>query len=166
MGIGETCPDVVLVEIRNNKVIIMKKVNYSVLSFAVVSMMFTACDKESIVSVEGLPTDAQLFIAQHFPDHEIIQVVKERDDLKTSYDVYLSGGFNLDFDKKGKVLGVEGTTELPDSVVPGKILTYVQAHYPDYFIRDWELDDRGQEVALSNGMDLKFDKDGNFLRID
>src|SRR5690606_25102956 len=113
-----------------------------------------------------LPKDAQLFIAQHFPDQEIIQVVKERDDLKTGYDVYLSDGFNLDFDKKGNIIGVEGTSKLPDSVVPTKILAYVQANYPDSFIRDWELDDRGQEVTLSNGMDLKFDKEGNFIRID
>jgi|SRR5690606_12094647 len=144
----------------------MKKVIYSVFSFAVVLMVFAACDKESVVSVDGLPKDAQLFIAQHFPDHEILQVVKERDDLKTTYDVYLSGDFNLDFDKKGKITGIEGTSKLPDSVIPEKILAYVQANYPDYFIRDWELDDRGQDITLSNGMDLKFDSAGNFLRID
>lgn len=144
----------------------MKKVFYSVVSVAVMLIMFTACDKESVIAADGLPKDAQLFIAQHFPDQEIIQVVKERDDLKTGYDVYLSDGFNLDFDKKGNIIGVEGTSKLPDSVVPTKILAYVQANYPDSFIRDWELDDRGQEVTLSNGMDLKFDKEGNFIRID
>lgn len=144
----------------------MKKVFYSVASVAVMLIMFAACDKESVIAADGLPKDAQLFIAQHFPDQEIIQVVKERDDLKTGYDVYLSDGFNLDFDKKGNIIGVEGTSKLPDSVVPTKILAYVQANYPDSFIRDWELDDRGQEVTLSNGMDLKFDKEGNFIRID
>ena len=144
----------------------MKKVCYSVVGMTVMLIMFTACDKESVIAADGLPKDAQLFIAQHFPDQEIIQVVKERDDLKTGYDVYLSDGFNLDFDKKGNIIGVEGTSKLPDSVVPAKILAYVQANYPDSFIRDWELDDRGQEVTLSNGMDLKFDKEGNFIRID
>jgi len=144
----------------------MKKVCYSVVGMTVMLIMFTACDKESVIAADGLPKDAQLFIAQHFPDQEIIQVVKERDDLKTGYDVYLSDGFNLDFDKKGNIIGVEGTSKLPDSVVPTKILAYVQANYPDSFIRDWELDDRGQEVTLSNGMDLKFDKEGNFIRID
>lgn len=144
----------------------MKKVFYSVASAAVMLIMFSACDKESVIDADGLPKDAHLFIAQHFPDQEILQVVKERDDLKTGYDVYLSDGFNLDFDKKGNIIGVEGTSKLPDSVVPTKILAYVQANYPDSFIRDWELDDRGQEVTLSNGMDLKFDKEGNFIRID
>lgn len=131
-----------------------------------VFVTFAACDKESVVSADGLPKDAQVYISQHFPEYEILQVVKERDDLKTSYDVYLSEGFNLDFDKKGSIVGVEGSSKLPDSVVPEKIRTYVQSNYPDLFILDWELDDRGQEVKLSNGMELKFDKAGNFLRID
>ena len=131
-----------------------------------VLILFTACDKESVVSADGLPKDAQVYITQHFPNHEIVQVVKERDDLKTSFDVYLSEGFNLDFDKKGKILGVEGSGKLPDSVVPEQILAYVKTNYPDLFILDWELDDRGQDVKLSNGMELKFDKNGNFLRID
>src|SRR3546814_8669437 len=128
----------------------MKKVIYSAVSVAVILMMFTACDKESVIASDGLPKDAQLFITQHFPDHEIIQVVKERDDLKTAYDVHLSDGFNLDFDKKGNIISVEGTSKLPDSVVPEKIRAYVQANYPDYFIRDWELDDRDRKSTRLN----------------
>ena len=131
-----------------------------------VLITFTACDKESILSADGLPKDAQVYITQHFPDQEILQVVKERDDLKTSFDVYLSDGFNLDFDKKGKIRGVEGSSKLPDSVVPEGVLTYVNTNYPDLSVLDWELDDRGQEVKLSNGMELKFDNSGKFLRID
>lgn len=132
----------------------------------ILSTSFAACDKESVVSADRLPSDAQTYIAQHFPNHEIIEVIKERDDLKTTYDVYLNGGYNLDFNKNGKILGVEGTNRLPDGVVPKKILAYVNTNYPDYFILEWELDDRGQEVKLSNRMELKFDKNGNFLRID
>jgi len=144
----------------------MKKASYLATLLSTVFLFLAACDKESIVGADGLPASAQTYITQHFPDHEILQVVKERDDLKTTFDVYLSGGYNLDFDKKGKILGIEGTSELPDSVVPEKILTYVRTNYPDYFILDWELDDRGQDVKLSNGMELQFDKSGNFLRID
>ena len=144
----------------------MKKAIRLMIVMSAVLITFSACDKESIVSADGLPKDAQVYITQHFPEHEILQVVKERDDLKTTYDVYLSEGFNLDFDKKGKIRGVEGSSKLPDSVVPEQILTYVNTNYPDFSVLDWELDDRGQEVKLSNGMELKFDKNGNFLRID
>ena len=144
----------------------MKKTNYLMVLLSTVWVLTAACDKEKVISADGLPTKAQTYITQHFPDYEILQVVKERDDLKTSYDVYLSEGYNLDFDKNGKILGVEGANRLPDSVVPASLLAYVDTHYPDLFIRDWELDDRGQEIKLSNEMELQFDKDGNFLRID
>lgn len=129
-------------------------------------LVFSACDKERVVNADALPKEAQTYISQHFPDYEILQVVKERDDLKTTYDVYLSEGYNLDFDKNGNILSVEGTSKLPDSVVPDEVLTYVKTSYPDQFIVDWEKDDRGQEVRLSNQMELKFDNQGNFLRID
>ncbi len=136
----------------------------SILSIAL--MLFTACDKERVISVDSLPVAANTYIAQHFPDHEILQVVKERDDLKTTYEVYLREGYKLEFNRKGDILGVEGNNRLPDSVIPEKILVYVNTNYSDHFILDWELDDRGQEVKLSNRLELKFDKNGNFLRID
>src|SRR3546814_2549818 len=103
----------------------MKKVIYSAVSVAVILMMFTACDKESVIASDGLPKDAQLFITQHFPDHEIIQVVKERDDLKTAYDVHLSDGFNLDFDKKGNIISVEGTSKIGRASCRERVCQYV-----------------------------------------
>ncbi|SEK37214.1 PepSY-like domain-containing protein [Parapedobacter koreensis] len=144
----------------------MKKVIYLTALMGVALGLLTACDKESIVSVDGLPANAQTYITQHFPSYEILQVIKERDDLKTTYEVYLSEGYHLDFDKKGSILGIEGTNKLPDSVVPEKILAYVEATYPSEFILDWELDSRRQEIKLSNRMELEFDLNGNFLRID
>lgn len=144
----------------------MKNVINLMAVMATVIVVFAACDKESIVAADGLPKDAQAYINQHFPDHEILQVVKERDDLKTSFDVFLSGGYKLEFNKNGKVLGIEGNNKLPDSVIPAKILAYVNDNYAAHFIIDWELDDRGQEVKLSNRLELKFDKNDNFLRVD
>lgn len=133
---------------------------------SILFLSFTACDEERVVGESALPKEASLYIGQHFPLHEVAQVVKERDDLKTTYDVFLSEGYRLEFSKKGNILGVEGNSKLPDSVIPAAILVYVQANYPDEHILDWELDDIGQEVKLSNRIELKFDKNGNFLRID
>lgn len=144
----------------------MKKSIQFLVLLSVVSVLTVACDKESIVGADGLPSKAQTYISQHFPGHEIVQVVKERDDLRTSFEVYLSEGYHLDFNKQGEIQGVEGTNKLPDSVVPAKILTYVNANYPEQFIIDWELEDRGQEVKLNNRLELVFDKNGNFLRLD
>jgi len=143
----------------------MKKKNYL---WMLLSLLILAgsCDKEKVVPPDGLPRKAQAYISQHFSEHTILQVVKERDDLKTSYDVYLSGGYNLDFDRKGDIIGVEGSAKLPDSVIPVRILAYVNEHFPEHYITEWEWDDHGQEVKLTQGLELQFDKSGNFLRID
>ncbi len=144
----------------------MKKTIQFLVLLSAISVLTVACDKESIVNADGLPSSAQTYITQHFPALDVLQVVKERDDLRVSYDVYLSEGYKLEFNKKGEIQGVEGNNKLPDSVVPAKILAYVNANYPDQFIIDWELDDRGQEVKLNNRLELVFDKNGNFLRLD
>jgi hypothetical protein len=56
---------------------------------------------------------------------------------------------------------------LPDSVIPEKIREYVKSNYPAYFITDWEKESRKvQQIELSNGLDLEFDNDGKYLKMD
>lgn len=128
----------------------------------------TACEKEKLVGVSELPNDAQQYIETHFGGIEVSQVVKDIDGLRHSYDVYLANGVELEFNKSGEVRSVENkrNDRLPNSVVPTKILSYVEENFPDQYIVSWDIDDRDQEVELSNGMDLKFSKSGDFIRID
>ena len=131
-----------------------------------VCLWFTSCEKEKVVQVGELPTVATAYIETHFPGEQILQVKRELDNLRKSYDVILSNGFKLEFSKTGDVKGVEGTSALPNSVIPSKILTYVQTNYAGQAIFDWELDDNRQEVKLQNGLELVFDKQGNFIQLD
>jgi hypothetical protein len=131
-----------------------------------VCLFLTSCEKEKVVGEGELPTAATRYIGDHFPGQQILQVKKELDHLRKSFEVILSEGFKLEFNKAGEIQGVEGTKALPNSVVPAKILEYVNANFPDEQIFDWELDDNRQEVKLGNGLELVFDKQGNFLRLD
>ncbi len=144
----------------------MKRVLKNTFGLGLLIFLFTACDKESVIAEDGLPKDVSTYIQTHFPEYEIVQIVKDRDGLSLSYDVILRGGYKLEFDRKGKIEGVEGSAKLPDSVIPAPVLAYVKANYPEQYIIDWELDGKGQEVKLVNGLELKFDKNGNFLRLD
>lgn len=144
----------------------MKRVLKNTFGLGLLILFFTACDKERVIAEDGLPKDVSTYVQTHFPEHEIIQIVKDRDGLSVSYDVILRGGYKLEFDRKGRIKGVEGTAKLPDSVIPEPIVAYVTANYPEHYIIDWELDDKGQEVKLVNGLELKFDKNGNFLKLD
>ncbi len=53
------------------------------------------------------------------------------------------------------------------SSLPQPILDYVSSNYPDVTIREAELEDNNNfEIYLSNGLELIFDANGNFLGID
>lgn len=131
----------------------------------------TACEQEKVVAQESLPDNARTFITTHFPQETVIQVVRDRDGLKTSFDVILSNGFDLEFTKTGECTQVDGKNKtIPDGVVnPEKIRTYVRTNFSQHTIVSWEKDQDDRDrynVELSNGLDLNFDKNGDFLRID
>ncbi len=46
------------------------------------------------------------------------------------------------------------------------ILLYIDSTNKCNTITNWEMDDRRQKVKLNNGLELKFNKDDDFLRID
>ncbi len=131
---------------------------------------FTACkddDDDIVIGVDQLPTEAKAFINLHFSAQSITKVEQEKDgDVVTGYDVTLNNGVNLDFDAQGRITQVESNSKLPDAIVPAKILLYVSQNYPGVFINEWERRATEQEVGLSNGIDLVFDLNGEFLRRD
>ncbi|TDE18136.1 PepSY-like domain-containing protein [Dyadobacter psychrotolerans] len=139
----------------------------NLLGLSLFLFLLTACESEKVVSENNLPNSAKEYVEAHFPSASIQQVVKERDDLKTSFDVILDNQVKLSFDKDGDCYDAEGTltTKLPDSVIPLKVLEYVQKTYPDQFITDWEKDKTNQEIKLSSRLELVFNLSGGFLRI-
>ena len=129
------------------------------------AFLFVACDKEKVVQADDLPANASGFVSTHYSGKQILQVVKELDNLKTYYHVYLNNGTKLDFSRQGNIKKIEGTEAIPNTVIPALILNYVHTNYPSAFIRSWHIDDTSQEIRLSTNEALEFDKNGNFLRI-
>lgn len=146
----------------------MKNIKNSILVFAMgIALVFlTGCDKEKVLPSSDIPEEITQYVTTHFPDHEILQVVKDRDDLTVTYEVILDGGISLEFNRKKEIVEIDASTALPDSVIPDKILEYVRTNYPDHFITDWELEGKHQKVELNNGLELEFTMDGEFIRID
>lgn len=128
--------------------------------------ILASCKKEKVVSEDKLPSTSNTYITTHFPDQKIVQIVKDIDNLTTTFEVYLDNGVKLEFSKSGEILEINGNDKLPDSVIPTPILEYVTTHYPDQFIKSWDKDTTNQDVKLSNGLTLEFDLNGVFLRID
>lgn len=129
-------------------------------------LMLTSCDSEEIIPSSDLPGEITTYISTHFQGHSIVQVIKDKEGLTKTYNVLLSESISLEFDKKNKIEDIDGVNQLPNSVIPEKILQYVEANYQANYIRGWELDGKNQQVQLDNGLDLEFTMNGDFLRID
>jgi len=128
--------------------------------------ILASCQKEKVVSEDKLPSSSNTYITTHFPDQKIVQVVKDVDNLTTTFEVYLDNGVKLEFTKQGEIIEINGNDKLPDSVIPTPILEFVTTNYAGQVIKSWEKDTTKQEVKLSNGLTLEFDLNGVFLRID
>jgi len=128
----------------------------------------SSCEKETVVPETELPNAAQQYLSTHFNGINVLQVVKDREGLRKSYDVYLAQGFEIEFNKSGEAVSVKNNRNqaLPNSVIPAKILDYVNTNFSEDFIVGWELENNYQEVELNTGMELRFSKNGDFQRID
>lgn len=136
------------------------------LMFGFALIFFISCNKDKVLLTSEIPEEIRSYISTHFPDNSIQQVKKEKDDFTVTYGVLLDGNTSLEFNRKKEIIDIDGTTKLPDSVIPEKILQYVATDYPDNFITDWELEDKHQQVGLDNDLDLEFSMEGEFIRFD
>ena len=93
-------------------------------------LLFSSCTKEKVVAPNDLPATSTNYISAHFPDQQIVQAVKEFDDLKITYTVYLNNRTKIELNQSGEVKEMEGNDALPDSVIPSAILTYIENNYP------------------------------------
>ncbi|MFV0366205.1 MAG: PepSY-like domain-containing protein [Mangrovibacterium sp.] len=145
----------------------MKNFKFAVL-FAVLAMVVSCSDndKETILTGTNIPTQITSYQATHFPENPISTVIKDEERKSVSYDVYLQNGIKLEFNSAFEVCDIDGVTKLPDSVIPQEILNYVAKNYPNNLITDWEFEDGHQQVELDNHLELEFNLDGSFIRMD
>lgn len=144
----------------------MKTLVIVMFSLFTITAIFVGCDSQKTVSGSDIPSEISEYVETHFPGNKILQTVEEKDGLEKGYDVILDDNTSLEFNRKKQITDVKSNSALPGSVIPAKIKDYVSQSFPDRTINGWKIEDRGQEVKLDNGMELKFSNDGDFIRID
>ncbi|MCC6600249.1 MAG: PepSY-like domain-containing protein [Crocinitomicaceae bacterium] len=133
----------------------------------VLSLVFiSGCDKETILPEQDVPIEIKNYISTHFPDCNITKTIKEKGEKEEMYEVTLSCGVKLEFNKAKSIIDIDGTSKLPDSVIPVEILNYVNFHYPGNHVVGWEIQSNNQEIQLNNGFVLIFTMSGDFLRVE
>lgn len=129
-------------------------------------LFLTSCDKENLMYEDKIPIEIRNYVSTHFPSCSISKAVEENDENDEMYEITLSCGFKLEFNKNKEIIDIDGTTKIPDSVVPDELLTYVGSNYPNNYIIGWEIQGSNQQVELNNNITLVFSMQGDFVRID
>ncbi len=139
----------------------------AVLIFAT-SLAAMAGSDEKFTSVDKLPSQAQKFIAQHYPSEAVISVQKDVDKDK-DYQVIFKNGSEILFDTSGKLvkLTVGQGAALPSSLaslLPAGIGNYLKDNYPGAAVTSLEPDGKGWRVGVAGQtIKLVFDKKGQYL---
>ncbi len=132
------------------------------------TMALTACaDRLQMIQYSELPATAQSFIQKYYNVSDISYVEREKDGLHNEYTVYLKNATKIEFNHAGNLESIDSrNTPIPEGIVPPLIVNYVALHHPDQFIVDYTIEYRHLKIELNNSLELIFDINGNFLRID
>lgn len=125
-------------------------------------------DKDEPIVFDQLPESARTFIKSYFPTSSASRVEKEGKGSSTTYDVYFTDGTKVEFDHKGEWKDVDAPygQSVPADLVPAPIKAFVADAYPGEYINEISRDSQGYDVELGNGVDLVFDLDGIFVKVD
>lgn len=138
--------------------------------FAALLMAATALSARDKVyrNTSVLPQAARQVIAAAFPKTGVSHVkVDERTFGGNEYEVIFTDGSEIEFNSKGEWTDVDGgVREVPSYFVLKPIAKYIKTNFKGAKIFKIEKDRNEYDVELSNGKELKFDRAGNFLRLD
>ena len=84
------------------------------------------------------------------------------------YEVVLTDGTEVEFDAKGNWKSVETSikSSVPSSLLPKSIISYVGKNHKGQKIVGAEKKGSKYEIELSNGLDLEFSLNGDFVKYD
>lgn len=135
--------------------------------------LFTAfaCYARDVISHDPsvLPQSARALVETHFPDVQINHIKIDHHTFGgNEYDVVLTNGTEIDFDSKGNIEEIDCGRMgiIPKALIKKEILDYVTSKYQGQNIIKYEIKRNGYEVELQSGLDLEFNKQGAFMRVD
>ena len=147
----------------------MKIVNKIAMAIACTLILtVTVFAKSAYVAVDNLPETVKTFVAQQFPNQQIIYAEKEGGYFeKTKFELGLDSGAKLEVDEDGNWEKVENKIDgVPAIFVPKEIADFIKATYATVAVTKVDKEDGGFEVELSNRRELKFNKRFKLIEVD
>lgn len=148
----------------------MKKL-FTLLAMATLMIVatITSCsDDDKTVNPNTLPETATKFIETYFPGDIIKRVEKNPKHPQAMYDVTMKSGFEFEFDGTGQWVDIDAPNGqiVPEAIIPYNIATYLSENYSGQGVTEISKETYGYSVDLTNGLDLTFDTNGQFMGVD
>ena len=145
----------------------MKKTVIALVLLFTLFETMAAVDRDSPIAYSSLPQPARDFVGMHFPEAKSLRTKVEKGIFSIEYEVTLSNGFSVEFDRKGRWKEVDGNGQtLPDAVIPPAILETLRKDFPDNAAIEISFDDGVYEVTFDNGMEYEFEGSGKLVHFD
>lgn len=139
----------------------------SILTIMMMCSIWLCNAQKVVIQKADLPKAAQEFLNKEYAKTAWAIGKKETKAKKIKYEVTLADGVEIEFKENGEWKEIDGKGHMiPSHLIPMKINEYVMKHYSAEKITKIEKSNKKTEVKLSNGIELKFDLNGNFVKID
>lgn len=148
--------------------IMFKKILLAFVAMAAISTATVFARDSYARDASVLPKAAQTAIADNFRAKVSLVKIDKDFGRVSEYEVILTDGTEITFDHNGNWDNVEvgANGSVPAAFIPEGVAKYVKTAQPKQKIIGIEKERGGYDVELSNGVDMKFNKQGQFVRYD
>ena len=133
-----------------------------------VALTMASCADDKVVNQNDTPQEVQSNVSAQFPDKRVVQITADAEGIGgKNYTVIFEDNTKAEYAANGELQEAKSATQLPDAIIPQGILTYVKSNYQNNFITEINLEDKNsKDVKLNSGLELEFDGNYNFMRIE
>ncbi len=170
----------------------MKNLKLATLSVLASAFFFVSCEKKVVVdnstanktetpvtqdsqpnvaannAEQDLPENVRMFLNKYYPNISIAKYEVKTKMNGKEYEIKLDNGVEVEFDNEENWKEIKDYNGVPEVLIPAKVNSYVMQNYKGIKIKSLERNvaKNKMDVDLLNGVDLDFDMDGIFLKID
>lgn len=144
----------------------MKKVIIAIATTLLLVLGYTACNEHDAIYFTDLPSEAQAFLQQYFPDNLVAKA--ERHNSEPRYEVTLDNGYEIYFYNDGRWQEINSRqailpAEVIQGVLPENIRQYLAENFGQDGVSAVQRSSAGYniELATTPAVELYFDPVGN-----